>query len=60
MDEVIEILIKPDGSVTIEGQGFKGADCERATEALERSLGRVVTCERTSEYYLEEKAKVSL
>lgn len=58
-DRFIEVLIKPDGSVTFEGRGFKGADCEQATRALEESLGKIVSDERTSEFYAEEKAKVS-
>lgn len=58
-DRFIEVLIKPDGSVTFEGRGFKGVDCEQATKALEESLGKTVSDERTSEFYAEEKAKVS-
>jgi hypothetical protein len=40
---IIEVL--PDGSMKLEGQGFKGAECEKATAALEKALG--VTGKRT-------------
>lgn len=58
-DEIIEVTIDPNGGVKIAGVGFKGAACEQATRALEQALGRTVTDERTSEFYEEEKAKVS-
>lgn len=58
-DQRIEVLIGPDGSVKIEAQGFAGSACEQATKALEDALGRVVDDQRTSDYWLDEKAKVS-
>lgn len=58
-EQIIEVLIAPDGSVKMEGQGFSGPECERAMGALEQSLGRVVDSERTPEYYNEAKAKAS-
>lgn len=59
-DQVIEVLIAPDGSVKVAALGFSGSACEAATRALEQSLGRVVSDDRTSDFYREEKAKVSL
>ena len=35
----IQIDCAPDGSVTIEGKDFTGADCEKATRFLEEGLG---------------------
>jgi len=56
-DKRIEVLIRPDGSVTMEGQGFSGPECERATEALEAALGTTVDDQRSSEYWIDEKQR---
>jgi len=37
----IEVIVNKDGSLKIDAVGFKGADCQKATEFLERALGRV-------------------
>jgi hypothetical protein len=47
-------------SVKQEEQGFRGSGCEAATRALEQSLGKTVDDVPTSDYWVEEKAKVSL
>lgn len=39
MKRSIEILIAPDGKLTIDAIGFKGADCDQATKFLETALG---------------------
>lgn len=39
----IQVIAFPDGSIKIDAKGFTGADCEAATAALERELGRVKT-----------------
>jgi hypothetical protein len=60
MDEArFEILIKADGSVKIEAQGFSGSACEQATRALEEAIGKTVSDERTADFYREEKVRVS-
>jgi len=51
MNRSIEILILPDGSITIDAVGFKGADCEQATEFLEAALGVVNERTKKPEYH---------
>ena len=47
-----EVLIRPDGSVTMEGRGFQGPACEGAlSRALRAALGTVGRLRRTPEYY---------
>ncbi len=47
-----EVVIRPDGSVTMEGRGFRGPACEGAlSRALRAALGRVGLLRRTPEYY---------
>ena len=57
MSRSIEILVAPDGTISIDAVGFKGADCEQATEFLEQALG--LTCEkrRKPEYHQVRTAK---
>lgn len=37
--ESIEVVINPDGSITIEAVGYTGGACVEATRALEAALG---------------------
>jgi hypothetical protein len=41
MNKTIEIIIGTTGEIQIDAVGFKGADCERATQFLEEALGMV-------------------
>jgi len=48
----IEIVIKPNGEVTFQVKGVKGASCLDETRFLEAALGgEVVEQEKTGEYY---------
>lgn len=59
-EQFIEVTIAPDGKLTVEGKGFAGSDCEKATQALQKALGRTVSDHRTEEFYEERKQKASL
>jgi len=41
--KTIEILINPDGQLTINAVGFQGSNCEQATAFLEEALGKLAT-----------------
>jgi hypothetical protein len=41
MNRSLEVLIAPDGTLTIDALGFKGADCDQATKFLEQALGLI-------------------
>lgn len=51
MKRSIEILIAPDGKLTIDAIGFKGADCDQATKFLEQALGLTAEKQRKPEYH---------
>ena len=51
MKKAIEVTIQPNGEITIDAVGFKGADCEQATRFLEDALGVVATKQRKPEYH---------
>ena len=47
----INVLITPEGEITITPTGFKGTTCNEATRNLERALGTVTEDKETSELY---------
>ena len=49
----IHVSISPEGLVTIETHGLKGATCLTETEALEKSVGKVVRREKTKDAYAQ-------
>jgi hypothetical protein len=51
MKHSIEIIIAPDGGLTIDAVGFKGADCDQATKFLEQALGVAKQKQRKPEYH---------
>jgi Protein of unknown function (DUF2997) len=51
MNRSIEIIIAPDGALTIDAVGFKGADCDQATRFLEQALGVSAVKRRKPEYH---------
>jgi hypothetical protein len=51
MKNTIEVTVSPTGDINIEGVGFKGADCEQATEYLEEALGTVSKKVKKPEYH---------
>ena len=52
--ETLEFIIYPDGRVKEKVTGVVGASCQEVTAAIEAQLGRVVSHEKTSEYYSQE------
>ena len=52
--ETLEFIIYPDGRVKEKVTGVVGSSCQEVTAAIEAQLGRVVSHEKTSEYYTQE------
>ena len=50
MSKSIEVIVHTDGSIIIDAIGFRGADCEKATEFLEQALGQISNHQRKPEY----------
>ena len=48
--KTIKFEIDPDGAVTLEGQNFTGAECDRHIRALAAALGTVETVKHKPEY----------
>jgi hypothetical protein len=51
MNKTIEIIIGTTGEIQIDGLGFKGPDCEKATRFLEEALGVVGKKVKKPEYH---------
>ena len=51
MNRTIEIIIAPGGEIQIDAIGFKGPDCEKATQFLEAALGVVGQKRKKPEYH---------
>lgn len=46
----ITIDFLPDGSIEMDGQGFKGVECDKAMAVFEKALGVVKTRKNKPEY----------
>jgi hypothetical protein len=55
MPRTIEIIVSPNGEVSIDAVGFKGADCEKATAYLEQALGVVGKKTKKPEYHQQHR-----
>jgi len=49
--KTVELLISPEGQLTINAVGFDGSDCEKATAFLEQALGELEQRQRKPEWY---------
>ena len=52
MSQTIEVVIRPDGQLTIETKGIPGNQCRQASRFLEQALGQPVAETLTDEFYL--------
>lgn len=48
---MIEIIFNPDGTVTMEGHGMKGTECDVAMKEYEDALGVVTDRKNKPEYH---------
>jgi hypothetical protein len=51
--ETLEFIIYPDGRVKETVTGIVGTSCQEVTAAIEAQLGRVISQEKTAEYFAE-------
>jgi len=51
MNQVIEIIVAPDGTSRVETKGFAGSDCRAASHFLEKALGQQIDEQLTPEFY---------
>jgi hypothetical protein len=51
MPRIIEVIVAPNGDVSVQTRGYAGADCLQASRFLEEALGVLATERKTSEFY---------
>ena len=49
--ETLEFIIYPDGRVKEKVTGIVGKSCQEVTAAIEAQLGRIISQQKTGEYY---------
>ena len=49
--KIIELVISPQGDVTMQTKGYAGSTCKAATKALEEALGLKGRDRMTAEFY---------
>ena len=49
--KTIEIIVKPDGSTSLEAKGFAGSECRAASDIIEQALGSRASEQLTSEFH---------
>jgi hypothetical protein len=47
----IEVIIHQDGTATVEGKGFSGPECEKATKEIEAALGLTSQKKKKPEFF---------
>lgn len=57
MKRIIEVIVSPQGDITIDAIGFKGADCAQATAYLEKALGVAGQRNQKPEYQQHRETK---
>ena len=52
MSKFIEIIVRKDGSTTVQTKGFVGNSCREASRFVEEALGTKQTEKLTDEFYV--------
>ena len=58
-NKIIEVIVSPTGETKIETKGFVGAECQQASEFLEKALGQRQSEQLTAEYHTQQSVDVS-
>jgi len=56
--QIIEVLVGPNGEVKIEAHGYKGKSCEEATKFLEDALGDKADVKKKAEWYIKNSSNL--
>ena len=54
MPRLIEMIVSPQGEVTLQTKGYAGSDCLQASQFLEQALGVITNDQKTAEFYERE------
>jgi hypothetical protein len=51
MSRVIEVIVSPQGEVTVQTRGYRGSDCLQASQFLEEALGVTTEDRKTAAFF---------
>lgn len=51
MNQIIEVIVAPNGETKIETKGFNGAACKDASRSIEQALGQALAEQLTAEFH---------
>jgi hypothetical protein len=60
MPRIIEVIVSPQGEVTMQTKGYAGSDCLQASSFLEQALGVVTSDQKTTEFFATETTQQHL
>lgn len=60
MPRLIEVIVSPQGEVTLQTKGYAGGDCLQASQFLEQALGIVTKDQKTAEFHQTETTQQRL
>jgi hypothetical protein len=60
LSQIIEVIVAPDGKVTVQTKGFSGSACKAASASLEHALGLKVSEKPTAEFYSQQHQQQQL
>lgn len=60
MPRIIEVIVSPQGEVTLQTKGYAGSDCLQASKFLEQTLGVVTNDQKTTEFFETETTQQHL
>jgi hypothetical protein len=60
LNQIIELIVSPQGETMIETKGFAGSSCQEASRFLEQALGNRGCEQLTAEYYQTQSANSSV
>jgi hypothetical protein len=60
MPRIIEVMVSPQGEVTMQTKGYAGSACLQASKFVEQALRVVTNDQKTAEFYATEVAQQHL
>jgi hypothetical protein len=60
MSRTIEVVVSAKGEIQIDAVGFRGADCESATQFLEAALGEIADKQHKPERHQQQSKQQRL
>ena len=57
--KIIEIIVNPEGKITVKTKGFQGSSCREGSKFIEQALGNRLGEQVTAEFHQQEPVRQS-